>query len=74
MAVNTKDFKSKLIWDCAQALSQLDNKKRVTLMWESEHDGHRRKEKADRLARIGSIMAVLGPELSCGIAKSGIRA
>ena len=72
-ALNSIQVNSKLVWDCAQALNDLSQNKKVTLAWVPGHSGHPGNEKADDLAKQGSSTAFVGPEPFCGIAKARVR-
>ena len=64
---------SRLVWDCTVLLKELAKENIVKLIWTPGHSGIEGNEKADELAREGSINKLHGPEPFCGIALSTVK-
>lgn len=69
-ALQSTQVKSKLVWECVNALNQLAEYKKVTLVWIPGHEGHKGNEKADELAKQATSEPFIGPQPSFGIAKA----
>jgi ribonuclease HI len=64
---------SGLVAECLDALSVLANQNELSLMWVPEHCGIPGNEQADKLARRGSAMLLLGPELALGVPRRSAK-
>jgi hypothetical protein len=62
-----------MVAECLDALSVLANQNEVTLIWVLGHCGIPGNEKADKLARQGAAMMLLGPEPVLGIPRCSAR-
>ena len=69
-ALDSNEIRSRLVWECFNALSELASRNSVHLGWIPGHSGIGGNERADGLAKKGAGMPFLGPEPSCGISKS----
>jgi ribonuclease HI len=54
-ALDSSKFESEFIWDCFQSLMELGGYNKVQLIWIQEHKGIPASEKADILAKRGSV-------------------
>ena len=61
-AINRYSIKNKLVLECKEILNQLARNNTVNISWIPGHEGHMGNEVADRLAKIGTSMEVVGPE------------
>jgi hypothetical protein len=62
-----------LVAECLDALSVLASRNKVTLVWVRGHCGIPGNEKADKLARQGAAIPLLGPEPALGIPRCSAR-
>jgi ribonuclease HI len=72
-ALSSPKVMSRLVAECLDALSVLANQNEVTLIWVPGHCGIPGNEKADKLARQGAEMTLLGPELALGIPRCSAK-
>lgn len=68
-ALQSRQIKSKLVWDCIQILNKLSTTNKVSIQWVPGHSGIEGNEIADRLAGEGSSVNLIGPEPYCGLSK-----
>ncbi|KAF6203653.1 hypothetical protein GE061_001985 [Apolygus lucorum] len=73
-ALAASSINSKLVWDCFQTLCFLSQHNRVSLEWVVGHSGVMGNEKADAMARRGSLTLFIRPEPDIGTPKSSFRA
>jgi ribonuclease HI len=72
-AVTGSVSRSKLVQECKAALSNLNSKVPVTIMWIPGHSGIAGNEEADVLARTGSRTKPIGPEPILGITRTAAK-
>lgn len=73
-ALERVKINSRLVRDCRDALQDLADLNRVTLIWVPGHKGIAGNERADKLARKGSETPLLGPEPAIGITGCQVKA
>ena len=64
---------SPFVQQCQKALNDISTRHMVGLYWVPGHAGIRGNEIADELARGGSVLEFLGPELALGVSRQDIR-
>jgi hypothetical protein len=64
---------SRLVAECLDAVSVLANQNEVTLIWVPGHCGVPGSDKADRFARQGAVITLLGPQPPLGIPRYSVR-
>ncbi len=69
-ALDSFEFKSRLVWDCYSFLAELGRCNMVTLCWIPGHSGFEGNEKADALANSAAATLLEGPQPFCGIPRS----
>ena len=73
-ALDRGKINSRLVRDCRDALQDLADLNEVTLIWVPGHRGIAGNERADKLARKGSGIPLLGPEPAVGITGCQVKA
>ncbi|KAJ8977058.1 hypothetical protein NQ317_007869 [Molorchus minor] len=69
-ALESNKISSKLVWDCHINLQRLATNNHVKLRWIPGHNGFEGNERSDFLARLGSELGPVGPELLVLISKA----
>ena len=64
---------SPLVHQCQKALTDISDRHVVGLFWVPGHAGIRGNEIADGLARGGSALGFLGPELALGVSRRDLQ-
>ena len=69
-ALEGPSFKSALVIECHEAITQMGQNNNVRLSWVPGHMGIQGNEFADQLARTGSSMSFTGPEPAVGVSST----
>lgn len=72
-ALNSFLFTSGLVYDCLRALHELCEQNNVRLEWVRGHSGVEGNERADKLAKIGTEMAIQSPEPFLGLSVRSLK-
>lgn len=73
LALRGTHFRSKLVWECHNALKNLSTDNTVKLVWVPGHQGIQGNEEADKLAKHGAESPLTGPEPACGVSYSLVK-